>query len=73
MDRNVGNLDRIVRIVAGLLLAVGGIAAVAGYWGAGLTVGVLGLAVGGILLVTGTTQQCPIYAGAGLSTAEDQH
>lgn len=73
MNRNVGNLDRIVRIVAGLLLAVAGVAAVAGYWQAGLVVGVLGLVVGAILLVTGTTQQCPIYAGAGISTAEEQH
>jgi hypothetical protein len=73
MDRNVGNTDRIVRIVAGLLLAVAGVAAVAGYWAAGLTIGLLGLAVGAILLVTGTTQRCPIYAGAGISTAEERH
>jgi hypothetical protein len=73
MDRNVGNTDRIVRIVAGLLLAVAGVAAVAGYWAAGLTIGLLGLAVGAILLVTGTTQRCPIDAGAGISTAEERH
>jgi hypothetical protein len=73
MNRNVGNLDRIVRIVAGLLLGVAGAVAVAGYWQVGLTVGVLGFAVGAILLVTGTTQRCPIYAGAGISTAEEQH
>jgi hypothetical protein len=71
MDRNVGNLDRTVRIALGVLVAIAGAAAVGGYWTAGAAIGVLALAVGAVLIVTGTTQRCPIYAGAGIDTNDE--
>lgn len=72
MERNVGNLDRIVRIVVGVLAAVAGVVAVAGYWQAGAVVGGVTLLVGAILLATGTIRRCPIYAGTGIDTVEDR-
>jgi uncharacterized membrane protein HdeD (DUF308 family) len=70
MERNVGDLDRIVRIALGVLVAIAGVAALGGYWAAGAAVGALIVAVGAVLVVTGTTQRCPIYAGAGIDTCE---
>lgn len=72
MERNVGELDRTVRIVLGALLGIAGLVAVAGYWAVGLAAGVVVLVVGGVLFVTGTTRKCPIYAGAGIDTAGDR-
>jgi hypothetical protein len=72
MDPNVGNLDRAVRITLGVLVAVAGAAAVGGYWAASAGVGALVVAIGAVLVVTGTTQRCPIYAGAGIDTCETE-
>jgi hypothetical protein len=74
MQRNVGGLDRIGRLVIGSLLLLAG---VAGYVGAvRVAVGPLpqaltsvGLAVIGlVLLVTGGTQRCPINSALGIDT-----
>lgn len=70
MERNVGDLDRTVRIALGVLVAMAGAAAIGGYWTAGAAVGALIVAIGAVLVVTGTTQRCPIYAGAGIDTCE---
>lgn len=74
MQKNVGTIDRIVRIVlGGALVAVG----VAGYLGAvtlafgpvsqALAAVIVAL-VGAIILVTGLVQQCLIYRVFGIST-----
>ena len=73
MERNVGQLDRYARIVIGIVLAVVGVAGYVGTgWEATGTAGLAGAAVlvvvGAVLLVTGLTQQCPIYAGLSIST-----
>ena len=63
MTRNEGNLDRIVRIVAGVGLGA--------FMLTGVVTGVLGwllLAVGTILIVTGATGFCPLYALFGVRT-----
>lgn len=63
LTQNVGKLDRFLRIVAGitiLSLAVAGIPGAPVAW-ATVTVAV-------ILLATGTTGFCPLYAILGLST-----
>lgn len=63
LTQNVGTVDRILRIVAGvsiLGLALAGIPAAPLAWGTA-TVAV-------VLLVTGTTGFCPLYALLGLST-----
>lgn len=70
MNKNVGGIDRTGRIVIGVVLAIAGIAAVAGYWAIGATFGAVALAIGAILLVTGTTQKCPINEAAGIDTTE---
>lgn len=72
MEQNVGSLDGTVRIGIGILALVAGVLAVGGYWAAGVAVGVLALLVGAIMLVTGTTKRCPIYAGAGIDTIREQ-
>lgn len=68
MDKNVGGIDRSGRIVIGIIVAIAGIAALTGYWGAGAVVGVVAVVVGAVLLVTGTTQKCPINEAAGIDT-----
>lgn len=70
MDKNVGGIDRTGRIIIGALAAIAGIAAVTGYWGIGATAGGVAILVGIILLVTGTTQKCPINEAAGIDTTE---
>ena len=72
MDRNVGSLDRTVRIALGALVAIAGVAAVGGYWAAGVAVGAVIALLGVVLVVTGTTQRCPIYAGAGIDTCDTE-
>lgn len=70
MDKNVGGIDRTGRIIIGVIAAIAGIAALLGYWGAGAVVGAIALVVGIILLVTGTTQKCPINDAAGIDTTK---
>jgi len=68
MDRNVGSVDSIARIVIGLVLGIAGIAVVAGYTDLGVVVGAIGVLAGAILVVTGATNKCPLYAGLGVNT-----
>jgi uncharacterized membrane protein len=70
MKRNVGGIDRSGRIVIGIVAAIAGIAALAGYWAVGTAIGGVALVIGVILLVTGTTQKCPINEAAGIDTTE---
>lgn len=72
MKKNVGGLDRTGRIVIGAILALAGIVVLAGYWDIGALIGGVALLVGAILLVTGTTQKCPINQVAGIDTTERQ-
>lgn len=71
MDKNVGGIDRTGRLIIGLLVAIAGVAALTGYWGAGAVVGGVALVIGAILLVTGTTQKCPINEAVGIDTTEE--
>ncbi|MFB6151128.1 MAG: DUF2892 domain-containing protein [Haloarculaceae archaeon] len=71
MNRNVGSVDRAVRIAVGAVLAVAGLLAIGGYWEAGLAAGAVGVLAGVVLVATGATQQCPMYAATGVSTADD--
>jgi hypothetical protein len=63
LHRNVGTTDRVVRIIAGLALAV---ALVAGTISGPLTA-VVGL-VAAVLVVTGAIGFCPLYALFRIST-----
>jgi hypothetical protein len=70
MEKNVGGIDRLGRIVIGIVAVVAGVAAFAGYWAAGAVIGSIALVAGAILFVTGTTQKCPINEAAGIDTTE---
>ena len=69
MTANVGGIDRILRIVAGLALIVLAATSVVGMWG---------YIVGGIVLATGLFRFCGAYTLFGLNTcpmkpAEEEH
>jgi len=70
MNKNVGGIDRIARIVIGVLAVVAGAAIVGGVWELGVVVGAVALVIGAILFVTGTTQKCPLNEAAGIDTTE---
>ncbi len=70
MERNVGGIDRTGRLVIGTVLAIAGVAALAGYWAIGAVAGAIALVIGLVLLVTGTTQKCPINDTVGIDTTE---
>ena len=59
MNQNVGGIDRILRIVAGLVLMALAAANVVGMWG---------YIVGGIVLATGVFRFCGAYTLFGFNT-----
>lgn len=62
MKSNVGGLDKILRIVAGLVLIGLGIAGIGAPW----------TFVGVIPLATGLVGWCPLYLPFGISTCKKQ-
>jgi len=62
MSANVGGMDKIVRIVLGIILGVLGFFFMSG--ALGIVVGVVGL----VLLVTGAVGWCPLYLPFKFST-----
>lgn len=68
MQHNVGDVDRIARLVLGTVLVVVGLASVAGGVGPGPIVAVGLVLVGAVLAVTGWTGSCPIYGVLGVRT-----
>ncbi len=62
-NTNVGSLDRALRILVGMALFV---LSYLGYLGG---FGWLGVAVGGILLITAVFSFCPIYGILGVKTS----
>jgi len=62
--RNVGSVDKIIRLVVGVLLAAWGLL------GAGLSsvIGVLALVVGIVLIATGAINFCPAFKLLGISS-----
>jgi len=61
---NVGNIDKAIRIIAGLALGV------LAYTG---TLGVWAWVVGAILLVTGIVGFCPAYKLLGMNTSSSKN
>ena len=62
MNKNEGSTDRVIRIILGIILIVGGFFFLQGTWGI-----ILGI-VGFIPLITGIIGWCPIYAVSKIST-----
>ncbi|GGC47452.1 YgaP family membrane protein [Haloferax sulfurifontis] len=79
MVRNVGTLDRTVRLALGALFVIGGVGSYAGLFslGFGPVPAALGaafvVAVGVILLVTGFRRTCPLYLPFGIDTSDDRN
>jgi len=68
MKKNVGNLDRVVRIAVALFIAVLIFTGtVGGGWGIFLS------AVGGLFFLTGVAGDCPIYWLFGMNTCQVKH
>ncbi len=59
MNKNVGGIDKLLRIIVGVVLIVLAITGTIGWWG------YLGI----ILLATGLLSVCPIYSILGVKTA----
>jgi hypothetical protein len=55
MKRNMGNLDRIIRAIAGIILVIFGVLYLGPWWG------ILMLVIGLILLITAIVGICPLY------------
>jgi hypothetical protein len=58
LKNNVGNIDRIIRVVVGIIL-VGNV-----FYALQLPIGWLGV----ILILTGVTGKCPFYSIVGINT-----
>lgn len=65
MKRNVGGIDRIARIVLGLVLLLAGLAAPIE-----MTWRIAALAVAGVALLTATVRFCPANAMFGINSCE---
>jgi hypothetical protein len=63
---NVGGIDRIIRIVAGLVLIL------AGFFFLGGTLGIILGILGIIYLLTGLISWCPLYLPCNLNTSQAQ-
>jgi ABC-type transport system involved in multi-copper enzyme maturation permease subunit len=64
MKANVGGVDRVVRLVVGIVLLALGIFAISGVWQW------LSIIVGAILLLTSLISFCPINSLLGVNTAK---
>lgn len=62
MKKNVGSIDKVVRVVAGLALVAVGIVQGGAWWAAAL--------VGAVLLITSATGFCGLYTLLGVNTCK---
>lgn len=69
ITRNMGRLDRALRLIAGAAIVLIGLLALGGWHGDGIGLAVAGLGL--LPLVTSTTGFCPLYLPFGVSTLGD--
>jgi hypothetical protein len=64
LNRNVGNIDKTIRLVAGLVLLLWA------FMSAGLasTIGIIAAIVGAVLVLTGLINFCPLFKLLGISS-----
>lgn len=60
MQRNVGNTDKLLRIIVGVVLLALGLTGVIGWWGV----------IGIVPLATGLLNWCPAYTLLGIRTCK---
>jgi len=63
MDRNVGDTDKIIRIIVGVALIALGLI---GLGASGL--GILAMLIGAVLVVTGAINFCPLFKVLGINS-----
>jgi hypothetical protein len=68
LRRNVGGVDRVLRVTFGAILVLGGLVLLTGRTSLGLVLTVLG----GLALVTGLVRFCVLYIPFGISTAKSK-
>ena len=68
MEQNVGDIDRIVRLLLGVVLLALGVAGVAKVVSTGLPLGVVLALVGAVLIGTGAMKSCLLYQFIGVDT-----
>lgn len=63
MNRNVGNTDKIIRLVLGIALVA------FGFLGLGASgLGLVAIVIGAVLIVTGAINFCPLFKVLGISS-----
>jgi hypothetical protein len=70
METNVGGLDRTARLVAGPILLVVGLAALAEFLPLGTAIGAVAVVIGLVFVVTGTTRKCILNRLVGIDTSK---
>lgn len=70
MEQNVGDMDRIVRILLGVILLALGVAGLGDVVSTGVPLGVVLAVVGAVLVGTGVMRSCLIYNFIGVDTSE---
>jgi len=63
MNRNVGSVDKIIRLIAGIGLVAFGI-----FGASGTTLGVAGIIIGAVLIGTALLNFCPLFKIFGISS-----
>lgn len=62
MNKNIGSVDKKVRVAVGVLLVVLAITGTIGWWGW----------LGVILIITGSMNYCPAYSLLGVNTSKKE-
>lgn len=70
MEQNVGDMDRIVRILLGLVLLLLGAAGLGDVLSTGVPLGVVLALAGAVLIGTGVMRSCLLYNFIGVDTSE---
>ncbi|RME86332.1 MAG: DUF2892 domain-containing protein, partial [Zetaproteobacteria bacterium] len=69
---NVGGVDRIVRMVLGVILAVVGVLGLLGQIALGTTAAWVLIVIGAVLFGTALIRFCPLYLPFGINTAKNE-
>lgn len=68
MKLNVGSTDRMIRVVAGVVLAL---LLLTGVISIGSTIGIIAAIAAAVLIITGSVSFCPAYSLLGVKTRSE--